>query len=233
MFGTPLEPKLNVPKRAVPGSLGDHVERRVRERGVRGLALGVDEEAARRTAGCRRPAATGRASGFCGSRGVTGRCRGSSARPCWGRPCRSARGRTARPGSSSGRSARRGRRSAPRTSRWPRRPGSRARLDRGEVVRVDRGAFGRAARDAVAERDVADLGVLARVGALDRDHGLAGVLVHGQRARTKPEAGGVRRRVGVGGGGSEQRAEQRDAATIMRRRKRSIAIQFRRTAREP
>ena len=65
-------------------------------------------------------------------------------------------------------------------------------LDRAEVIGIDRGAFGRPAGHAVAERDVADLGVLARVGALDRDHCLTGVFVHGQRGRHEPEAAGVK-----------------------------------------
>ena len=42
-------------------------------------------------------------------------------------------------------------------------------LDRVEVVGVDRGALGLPARDPVAERDVADLRVLAGVTSLDRD----------------------------------------------------------------
>ena len=58
----------------------------------------------------------------------------------------------------------------------------RARLAGGEVEhRLDRRVVVGGDRGEPRDRDVADLRVLAGVGALDRDHGLAGVLVHGQR----------------------------------------------------
>jgi hypothetical protein len=84
-------------------------------------------------------------------------------------------------------------------------------LDRVEIVGIDRGALAAPALDAFAERDVTDLRGLTGVAALDRDHGLTGVLVHRHRRGRQVEAtrvvrGGVR----GGGTGCDRRRARED-----------------------